>query len=201
LDKVFIHLHVTGRAPDKDACGYIFREALRRQNEIDRKAFKELLQERGLQQLLGPSLPMCWVNGAREDIMWSHTLALTSAKLNANLPQMMGKRVANHTETASVPLSDQSTASFADSLALVDGRGEALFMVPVIFGRPDFATEIRSIGKARPGYNVHLYACANDTVVQGLQDVADVCNLHAQADSEANGTPPQKYILHFERFG
>merc|ERR1719362_2135985 len=96
--------------------------------------------------------------------------------------------------------------SITSSLGMVEsdesqGTGASFYMVPIIFGRPDFATEIRSIGKARPGYNIHIYACANDTVVQGLQDVVDVCNLHAEADTQANGTAPQRYICHYERFG
>jgi NAD(P)H-flavin reductase len=205
VDKVFIHLHVTGKAPDKDASGYLFREALRRQNEIDRKVFRQLLDERGLLRLVGPSLPMCWVNGAREDLMWAKGLAVPSHKLRAEREQLKSTLIAHHTEGTSVIVSDFkreiSAGSVDEDLGMLSAGGEDFFLVPVIFGRPDFATEIRSIGKARPGYNVHIYACANDLVVQGLQDVAEVCNQHAFADTQANDTLPQKYMLHFERFG
>lgn len=202
LDRVFVHLHVTGKAPEKHASGHVFREALKRQSEVDRVVFKELLKERGLQKMVGPSLPMCWVNGGREDIMWTTTLALPSNKLRVETATSVKERtVCHHTEEVSVELSAECAPGIDASLGMVPSDGDDFYMVPIIFGRPDFATEIRSIGKARPGYNVHLYACANDTVVQGLQDVADVCSLHAEADTQANGTAPQKYILHYERFG
>jgi len=202
LDRVFVHLHVTGKAPEKHASGHVFREALKRQSEVDRVVFKELLKERGLQKVVGPSLPMCWVNGASQDIMWTTNLALPSNRLRVETATNgQEKMVYDHTEEASAAGSAESEPGVEASLSMVSSDGDDFYMVPIIFGRPDFATEIRSIGKARPGYNVHLYACANDTVVQGLQDVADVCSLHAEADTQANGTAPQKYILHYERFG
>jgi len=202
LDRVFLHLHVTGKAPEKNASGYLFREALKRQSEVDRVVFKELLKERGLQKMVGPSLPMCWVNGASQDIMWTTSLALPSNRTRVETPTSCQEKIVyDHTEEASAVLSAESTPCIAASMGMVSSGGDDFYMVPIIFGRPDFATEVRNIGKARPGYNVHLYACANDTVVQGLQDVADVCNQHAEADTQQNGTAPQKYILHYERFG
>jgi len=74
-------------------------------------------------------------------------------------------------------------------------------MVPIVFGRPDFATEIRAIGKARPGMNVDVYVCGNDAIVKNLQDVCIVCNEHADRDRNENGIPQQHYKVHFERFG
>jgi len=204
LGKVFIHLHVTGKAPEKDASGFVFREALRRQSEIDRDVFKDALQDWGLEAMLQPSLPMCWVNGANENIMWTATLALTNSNLKAKLGVEAGESkteeaVSRPSESLECNLSNQSQESSV-SFGLASAHGDH-YMVPIIFGRPDFATELRNIGKARPGYNIHVYICANDTVVQGLQDVATVCNLHAQADTQENSTEPQQYIVHYERFG
>merc|ERR1712151_294311 len=42
-DRVFLHLHVTGQPAEKDATAYLFREALRRQSEIDRNEFQKVL--------------------------------------------------------------------------------------------------------------------------------------------------------------
>lgn len=200
LGKVFLHLHVTGKAPDKDASGFVFREALRRQSEIDRKFFKDALEKGGLQAMLGPSLPMCWVNGAKNDIMWTAKLALPHDKLKVEtLQSMEDKRVSLHTDAPSVSFSSVALPSpFARFTTPNDGDH---YMVPIMFGRPDFATEIRNIGKARPGQNVHVYVCANDTVVQDLQEVVKVCNLHAATDTRKNGTAAQEYLVHYERFG
>merc|ERR1711988_96570 len=75
------------------------------------------------------------------------------------------------------------------------------WMVPIVFGRPDFAAEVRAIGKARPGTNVHVYVCGNDAVVQNLQEVCAGCTREAEEGTRTRGLPPQRYELHFERFG
>merc|ERR1712014_569240 len=80
-------------------------------------------------------------------------------------------------------------------------RRDAGWMVPIVFGRPDFAAEIRAIGKARPGTNVHVYVCGNDAVVQNLQEVCAGCTREAEEATSSSGLPPQRYDLHFERFG
>jgi hypothetical protein len=78
---------------------------------------------------------------------------------------------------------------------------EAKLMIPVVMGRPDFATEIRNIGKSRPEYDVDVYICGNDMIVKNIQEVVAVCEDHNKRDVAKDGVPLQKYNVHYERFG
>jgi ferredoxin-NADP reductase len=80
-------------------------------------------------------------------------------------------------------------------------ESEGVAMLPVVFGRPDFASEVRAIGKARPEHDVDIYICGNDAIVKGLQEVVIVCNAHAERDFAAGGERRQNYFVHYERFG
>jgi len=71
--------------------------------------------------------------------------------------------------------------------------------LPLVFGRPDFAKEIRAIGKANPDHNVHIYVCGNDSVVQNLNDVAEQCDIKSEKNA-GHGQPHQHFDVHFERF-
>jgi len=71
--------------------------------------------------------------------------------------------------------------------------------LPLIFGRPDFAKEVRAIGKANPDHNVHIYVCGNNSIVQNLNDVAEQCNIKSEKDA-GHGQRHQHFDVHFERF-
>eukprot|EP00928_Gymnodinium_smaydae_P070765 TRINITY_DN54537_c0_g1_i1.p1 TRINITY_DN54537_c0_g1~~TRINITY_DN54537_c0_g1_i1.p1 ORF type:complete len:1018 (-),score=227.25 TRINITY_DN54537_c0_g1_i1:154-3051(-) len=239
--KVFLHLHLTAKDPANDPAAFVFREALRRQSAVDRKAFQAVMAQTEpelLRELLaGPQLPWCWVDGAERDVLWvSHLLdslpeeersaAMQAARLHSwsgDLMALCGKtssiastswptataRAASAARAASNSSAGDgfqvhafSTTASADSKEVMGERRSALqSMVPIVFGRPDFATEIRSIGKARPGLDVNVYVCGNDSLVKSMQDVLDVCNLHAERDAKSGEAPRQKYRLHYERFG
>jgi len=78
------------------------------------------------------------------------------------------------------------------------GRSALDAMLPVVFGRPDFATEVQAIGKARPEHDVGVYACGSPALVECLREVCKVCASHARAKRPER---PQRYVLHHERFG
>jgi len=105
------------------------------------------------------------------------------------------------TVSSTNPSADDSDIDIERGMRMRSVKEGADWMVPVVFGRPDFATELRSIGKARPGMNVDVYVCGNDAVVKNLQEVCIVCNQHAERDVHENGAPRQHYSVHFERFG
>jgi NAD(P)H-flavin reductase len=71
--------------------------------------------------------------------------------------------------------------------------------LPLIFGRPDFAKEVRAIGKANPLNHVHIYICGNDKVVQDLTNVAEKCNKDSKRRA-GDGQPYQNFNVRFERF-
>merc|ERR1712048_425021 len=77
-DRVFLHLHMTGSPPEKDPSAYLFREALKRQSEIDRRVFQGMLNkangENTVYLLSGAQLPWCWVDGTKQDVLWASHL-------------------------------------------------------------------------------------------------------------------------------
>jgi len=76
------------------------------------------------------------------------------------------------------------------------------WMIPIVFGRPDFGIEVRAIGKAHPTVDVDVYICGNDAIVHGLQEVCLVCGEHARRDYENREADRiQGYYVHYERFG
>mmetsp|Transcript_78254 Transcript_78254/g.181562 ORF Transcript_78254/g.181562 Transcript_78254/m.181562 type:complete len:120 (-) Transcript_78254:158-517(-) len=79
-------------------------------------------------------------------------------------------------------------------------RGLHAFL-PVTLGRPNFAKEVRAIGKARPGHDVYIYVCGNESLVKSLQDVCKTCNMRSQAAVDELQALPQKYRCLYERFG
>lgn len=83
-----------------------------------------------------------------------------------------------------------------------DFEDEEETMVPVAFGRPDFESELRSIGKHwRSQDKVHVYVCGNDAIVQGLRSTADALNAEALANAQESSASSKKYIVTYERFG
>mmetsp|Transcript_16061 Transcript_16061/g.37573 ORF Transcript_16061/g.37573 Transcript_16061/m.37573 type:complete len:127 (+) Transcript_16061:2041-2421(+) len=69
-------------------------------------------------------------------------------------------------------------------------------LVPIVFGRPNFSRDIKSIGNTRPDVDVHTFVCGNGRLVEDLEMVVAGCN--QQCQDEARG---QTYYAHFERFG
>jgi len=209
-DRVFLHLHITGQAPEKDPAAYVFREALKRQSETDRKAFQSMVNttdgENAVQLLSGAQLPWCWIGGANQDVLWVSDMIENVGEKNDGVIQSSRDNWRNDLLSRSFSTiceannqDDEDDIEKAMSARSV--KDDVNWMVPVVFGRPDFATEIRSIGKARPGMNVDLYVCGNDAIVKNLQEICIVCNQHAERDRCENNAPPQHYEVHFERFG
>jgi len=210
-DRVFLHLHMTGSVPEKDPSAYVFREALKRQSEIDRKTFQGMLNtangEDTIQLLSGAQLPWCWVDGTKQDVLWaSHLVENVDEDEHAINNDNLWRNDLLSCSFSKILDKDQDTDYDCEkAMSAVDRvrstKDGVNWMVPIVFGRPDFATELRAIGKARPGMNVDVYVCGNDAIVKNLQEVCIVCNEHADRDRSENGIPQQHYKVHFERFG
>merc|ERR1712048_1222047 len=199
-DRVFLHLHMTGQPAEKEPAAYVFREALRRQSEIDRNAFQSMLKnadgEKTIQLLSGAQLPWCWIDGTKQDVLWlSHMVE------NVGEVQEGECMLSQNFTTASSAKQSADDFDVERGMRMRSVKEGADWKVPVVFGRPEFATELRSIGKARPGMDVDVYVCGNDAVVKNLQETCIVCNQHAERDTHENGAPRQQYAVHFERFG
>jgi len=109
-------------------------------------------------------------------------------------------------ETHQEFFSSDMSESFSRSSGVIQDSDitEDDLMLPVVFGRPDFGAEIRSIGKARPEFDVDVYICGNDAIVKSLLDTCTVCTHRAKeqaAADETGQTRAQKYFVHYERFG
>lgn len=203
---------------------------MKRQSAVDRAAHQATvaaMKEANQQFALGPQLPWCWTGGAKQDVMWVKELAreedgdracqrtFKSFKSFADVakaPQVeRGQAAASRAQEAADELSAELEQSRKVGIIeeTVEKRAQSSgsssddvsWMVPIVFGRPDFAAEIRAIGKARPGTNVHVYVCGNDAVVQNLQEVCIGCTREAEEGTRTRGLLPQRYDLHFERFG
>jgi len=199
--KVHIHLHVTGQAPNKDAAAVLFREALKRQSKVDLQAFSSMAEEKGLRKSTGPTLPWCWLNGASEDILWTSDL-IDAGEVDPQASRRCSQCYQGHWAEHMAKSFRVSTEVDLKPAAKDSGGAQSVdSLVPIVFGRPNFATEIRAIGKARPGTDVDVYVCGNDAVVNNLFDVAAVCNERAAADVKKGDAPRQSYRVHFERFG
>mmetsp|Transcript_65559 Transcript_65559/g.142962 ORF Transcript_65559/g.142962 Transcript_65559/m.142962 type:complete len:861 (-) Transcript_65559:216-2798(-) len=224
-ERVFLHLHLTHPTPEKNAPAFLFREAIRRQSQVDRKAFVELMGDKPTARILvGPQVPWCWANQAKDDVCWfSHLLpgldiaeetvlledyadnwALGLLKSTSRLQLPQATTVGNENADREEGSQDGSPSTHATGVTgasrVTERPKESDWMLPVAFSRPDFATEVRAIGLARPGDNVNVYVCGNDSVVKALATVCTMCNAHAEK-AEKNGAPRQRYWLHHERFG
>jgi hypothetical protein len=74
--------------------------------------------------------------------------------------------------------------------------------VPIAFGRPDFETELRAIGRHWGCQEkVHIYVCGNDAIVKGLQGTAEALNAEARGNAEKASPSAQKFVVTYERFG
>merc|ERR1712151_1356924 len=214
-DRVFLHLHMTGSVPEKDPSAYVFREALKRQSEIDRNTFQGMVNtvngEDTVQLLSGAQLPWCWVDGTKQDVLWASDLVENVDEPEPSIKEFTKENqwrkglFAPSFSTGVDTCGENDDYDCERAMSAVERvrstKDGVNWMVPIVFGRPDFATEIRSIGKARPGMNVDVHVCGNDAIVKNLQEVCIVCNEHAERDQSENGIPQQHYKVHFERFG
>jgi len=142
---------------------------------------------------------------------WTH--GVMSTTFNANLRRMVtkvggrssqfsagsgdGPVSTNSNPTVPKPESHISSTTIASRI----NQHEEDYLLPVVFGRPDFVREIRAIGQAQEGNNVHVYICGNETIVRGIKDACAVCNMHAAEDAKELRKKRQKYFVHYERFG
>lgn len=199
-ETVFLHLHITAQAADQDPASFIFREAIKRQSKEDKAVFQKWLDaEENPEAFAGHHTPWGWVNSTNQDVMWVNDLVMTPSESVApasNFIEVKEERIVRSTS---------SKSSLTKSLAGYEPHElntEASRLFPVYFGRPEFATEVRQIGKQRPDIDVHVYVCGADAIVKNLEGVVQVCNDHAARDFQQNGgSRKQCYFLHHERFG
>lgn len=157
-DKVFLHLHLTLHEPPNDAPAFVFREAVRRQSNIDREIFADAASDLTAKDVTrsGCQGPHFWVRKVRKhDVFWVSSL-VDQAESGANT------------------------------------------MLPIIFGRPDFTTEIQAVGKNSPDFDVDVYVCANGVLADSIKDICRVCNLRAKDDVAR--ASPQRYNFRSENF-
>eukprot|EP00931_Biecheleriopsis_adriatica_P024790 TRINITY_DN15358_c0_g1_i3.p1 TRINITY_DN15358_c0_g1~~TRINITY_DN15358_c0_g1_i3.p1 ORF type:complete len:866 (+),score=144.58 TRINITY_DN15358_c0_g1_i3:152-2749(+) len=189
-DRIFLHLHLTHKESEHDGPGFLFREALRRQSIIDRKAFAQKKRE-AVKLKLSPQLPWCWVNGSSLDVLW---VGIMAEALGDQEEQELANSCQAHWDSES---RCSTSRSFSGSSSCLEHAGQSLdTMLPICLGRPDWRCEIQSIGKAWPSEDIHVYVCGSNAVVDALQDVCRVCNSHAQKARRL-----QRYILRRETFG
>jgi len=83
--KIQLHLHVTEKGPSENPTAFLFRDAMRRQSEIDRKVFMAGYKQckidgaqrpsaacliDAMSEYWGPQLPWCWANDSAQDLLW-----------------------------------------------------------------------------------------------------------------------------------
>jgi len=224
-DKVFVHLHLTAQEPARNAPAYVFREAIRRQSDLDRRAFLAASRRLSTEELIsGAQLPWCWVNGAeRSDVLWVSSLVEPDCEQEEDLlaqayrdhgwahgvgvaASAAGRQrrgmglLGKHASMSSMGSRLSSTSLAAtSSVTRLSGLNA---MLPVTFGRPDFATEIQAIGKARPEHDVNVHVCGSQMLVEALENICDLCTERAALGAEETGCHrrPQHYGLHKETF-
>jgi len=234
-DKVFLHLHVTHKAPDGDVATFLFREAVKRQSALDRRTFEAatpVLAKKDLNDI-SAAAPWNWLHRAKDDLLWVSSLVETpdadvSAEISAahndhwSAGALRNTKALDEEEAAAVTpgsacarrfrmkakTGTQSVTKglFTGSLSRdlsgfsiavpVGPTGYGTFL-PVAFGRPDFKSEVRAVGKAHPGQDIHIYVCGNKQLVNSLHQVCDDCSER----SASQDVTPQTYECHFERFG
>jgi len=196
--RVYLHLHVTAQVPARSASGFIFREVIKRQSVVDRKHFMASVKAAGgpdpaatdleqLSEIWGSQMPWCWLYGTKQDVLWVSDLVATNECSHPVIPSSRRCSV--------------KSASWKVDPAAVDGPGDELrsstqLVMPVVFGRPDFETELPLIGKNYPGSDISIFVCGNDAIVKNLEAVVNYCN----TESEKAGVS-QRYKMSFERFG
>lgn len=204
--KVFLHLHCTANTPSRDACAYLFREAVRRQSIVDRKGFETFMAEGNagvalrqragwssyVRGIVGSSLPWCWVGGLNHDVIW------------VNIADGVTRRPSRAKEFRSGStkiLSEDTPGGDGDATKLIDEEAAEELqsegpLVPVAFGRPDWEKELRSVGSSWDAEDVNIYICGSMTIVKNVQEVCE--KLNNERFDEGN---PTAFKVFFERFG
>jgi predicted ferric reductase len=190
-NRIFLHLHCTQKEPSHDSPAFIFREAVKRQSQLDRKAFLAArcgIPAAGL--VASPTLPWAWAHGSSCDTIWVNFI---SEKLAEQQETELAESCQAHWGSKK---SRSSSASQASSSSLDISCSSLDTMLPICFGRPEWHTEIQAIGKAWPEDDVHVYVCGSDAVVDSLQNACRVCNIHSP-----KACRKQRFILRRESFG
>mmetsp|Transcript_3401 Transcript_3401/g.8945 ORF Transcript_3401/g.8945 Transcript_3401/m.8945 type:complete len:170 (+) Transcript_3401:1-510(+) len=80
-------------------------------------------------------------------------------------------------------------------------------LLPIAFGRPDFLTEIQSVGKAWPAFDVDVYVCGNDLLTDSIRDICRVCTAKSVEGSHNSNMGfnvsrlrPQRFNFRCENF-
>eukprot|EP00929_Paragymnodinium_shiwhaense_P026017 TRINITY_DN15573_c0_g1_i3.p1 TRINITY_DN15573_c0_g1~~TRINITY_DN15573_c0_g1_i3.p1 ORF type:complete len:870 (+),score=124.73 TRINITY_DN15573_c0_g1_i3:63-2612(+) len=207
-DHICLHLHCTGREPDSDGAAFLFRQAVKRQSVHDRDAFRDALIQHGGKAQPGVSLPWCWLNGSKQDVVWidgltntlSDTPLLHGVKSDDGIAVTAmtscegGERGADKTASpsqGSLHVELGSEKSHSSAVAAIADIPKGQSMLPVAFGRPDFKTEVAAIGRAWPEQDVHVYVCGNDQLIASLKDVCKACNHESSQHIKRSKTPTQ----------
>lgn len=232
--KVFLHLHVTKQEAQGDAAAFLFREALRKQSRIDHAAFSETIADLTAEEVVaaGPQVPWCWVHGANLDVMWVTSLMETAEETLQDMEDDDPNVVVRISNGSSIERKNSKESGWESlhgrlanaivprlfrlaSSATVEEQQEAgespqpvgdcaEAMVPIVFGRPDFAKEIHAIGRAHPEYDVDVYACGNPELVESLQDICKLCASRSESTTGARSSEQkrrQRFQVHYENFG
>lgn len=215
--KVFLHLHATGKGIAGKGASYLFRECVRRQSVVDRDAFQSAFGDgdRPRQMQEGAQIPWCWINGSMKDVMWVNELLITEPRVTGTeSSEKVGQESGSATtsrwaKALSLNRGVSTVASINDKGNIVRqhtssaeaGRERSTgeypkLMIPVVFGRPDFGTEISTIGKYLSDTDAHVYVCGNQQLVTHMRDVCESCSEQALKSGRK-----QHFQLHFERFG
>jgi len=151
--KVILHLHTTAQTPDKDPAAYVFRESVKRQSQIDWKVFMDIITRDPVARakyLYRAETPWCWVHGAKHDVLWvNHLVSNPDSKAKnskdkvfcagslkwpttstATLEDLASVEDLNKEKPKVKKLSHNPTSDFGN-------LGDTL--IPIVFGRPDFA--------------------------------------------------------------
>lgn len=189
-NKIFLHLHCTGQEPPNNSPAFIFKEAVKRQSQLDRKAFLDARHSLAADSLVAsPTLPWAWAHGSSCSAIW----------VNFICEKLAEQQETELAESCQAHWSSKSRGSFTShaSVSSLNLSCSSLdTMLPIFFGRPEWHAEIQAIGKAWPEDDVHVYVCGSDAVVDALQNVCRVCNTHSQ-----KACRKQRFVLRRESFG
>ncbi|CAK0793053.1 unnamed protein product [Prorocentrum cordatum] len=208
--KIHLHLHMTAREPEGDAAAFLFRQAVKRQSRLDQAAFREEFDaHRVLMAPQLPwcwvnrsELDVMWLSDLTTASGDARDAALERLQPAPGSPRGPAAAPAQHASTAAGPgqrhaRGERRPAPPAPPLTSAlqghtdpaprgrapgqasGAEGEAP-LVPIAFGRPDFETELRAIGRH--------WNC------QAL-------NAEARGNAEKASPSAQKFVVTYERFG
>jgi len=209
--RCFLHLHTTAKEPEKCSTAYLFREAVKRQNRVDKRAFDEAIQNKvhgahlsRRHMIAGPQVPLAWLHGSSQDVLWLTDLLKDSAD-QIEVSGTASKLFNGMSDVARSPAAPWARAMLRGTTRCLQASQPLERTLPVVFGRPDFEKELQAIGAANPKHDVHTYICGNMAIVKSLKDI---CESLTQGGIRSTGSwhsplkrSHQKFVVHFERFG